>query len=679
MTAKATKKEARARDAISRRKKALPQKEEARFVINRDGVLVHATVMFAQLLDQTRDQAEGKRFSHLVAFADPDSAFKGHNLFGPAAGAFVDTLREGAHKVLLPGRKTPVTLQFDRVTAEDGGRFMVGCALTDPTDRENIREKEAATRFLRLVVDEARARQESESTATPGVALGQSDGELRHFLNMSGEVMAIAAREGTFSRVNRAFNDVLGYNDEALRRMNFMDLVYPDDRPHIRALLHGLVHAETAAGDMISFETRIVTRDQSVRSFEWRQKRVGDFIYSVGRDITATKTHEAALRRQQEQLAEAQAIGRMGHWYWKIGEEALEWSDQIYAIFGVEKGTFIPTLDNINALLDKEEDAGRLLQAFQRAIIAQTNYDTDFRIVRSDGTECFIRCEGKCRMDEDGDVIALFGIMQDMTEQMRHEQELRAAKEAAERAYAAKSQFLANMSHELRTPLNAIIGFSEMMQRQLLGPIGTEKYMDYIAGIRESGEHLLDLISDILDMSKIEAGKYELDLEKLNLAKVVHLAAHMMEGRALEGQIRLETLIDNETLEIVADRRAVMQILLNLLSNALKFTQPDGVVQISCQERKDDLLLTVSDTGAGIPAHRLKDIARPFEQASSHYTREHEGTGLGLAITKELAEMHGGRMKIASTLGVGTTVTVRLPYNAYDYIKKKRQKTASSE
>jgi len=121
--------------------------------------------------------------------------------------------------------------------------------------------------------------------------------------------------------------------------------------------------------------------------------------------------------------------------------------------------------------------------------------------------------------------------MQDMTEQTLHEQELTAAKDGAERAYAAKTQFLANMSHELRTPLNAIIGFSEMMQRQLLGPIGNEKYIDYIGGIRESGEHLLDLISDILDMSKIEAGKYELGLEDVNVSKTLGLAAHMMEGR----------------------------------------------------------------------------------------------------------------------------------------------------
>jgi two-component system cell cycle sensor histidine kinase PleC len=227
------------------------------------------------------------------------------------------------------------------------------------------------------------------------------------------------------------------------------------------------------------------------------------------------------------------------------------------------------------------------------------------------------------------------------------------------------------MSHELRTPLNAIIGFSEMMQRQLLGPIGTERYIDYIAGIRESGEHLLDLISDILDMSKIEAGKYELDLEELNLAKVIRLAMHMMEGRAQESQIRISADLPNEERQIIADRRAVMQILLNLLSNAVKFSDRGSAVRIECADRDGYVAIKVHDNGIGIPANKLKDITRPFEQAASHYTREHEGTGLGLAITKDLIELHGGSLHIESTVGVGTTVTVRLPFDAYAHMKKR--------
>src|SRR5690606_30075792 len=177
-----------------------------------------------------------------------------------------------------------------------------------------------------------------------------------------------------------------------------------------------------------------------------------------------------------------------------------------------------------------------------------------------------IHCEGRCKTDPaSGKVKALFGVMQDITERKCHERALNEAKEAAETAYASKTRFLANMSHELRTPLNAIIGFSQMMQQQLLGPLGNERYVEYISGIRESGEHLLNLINDILDMSKIEVGKYELEIEDFNLSKLVQLAVHMIETRAHEGNIRLIADQVPENITIRADRRAIMQIMLNLM------------------------------------------------------------------------------------------------------------------
>jgi two-component system cell cycle sensor histidine kinase PleC len=221
------------------------------------------------------------------------------------------------------------------------------------------------------------------------------------------------------------------------------------------------------------------------------------------------------------------------------------------------------------------------------------------------------------------------------------------------------------MSHELRTPLNAIIGFSEMMEGQLLGPIGNEKYLDYVKNIRESGGHLLDLISDILDMSKIEAGKYELDLEEIQLAKVSQTAINMVESRANEKSIKL-TISEgfSDDAFIVGDRRACLQIMLNLLSNAVKFTRKGGHVDMACAQNDKSITVTIKDNGIGIPANKLASITTPFEQVSSHFTRDHEGSGLGLAITKELIEMHGGHLKIESEVDQGTTVTVKLPNRA---------------
>lgn len=650
--------------------------DEARFVMDQDGRLIHVTKPFASLIKKSPDKATGQDLSSFVEFTEPDESFRCHNLFGPASVSYIDTLCEGLHKVHFPGRKTPALIQLDRVEGQDGTHFMIGVVAASRAGKVALDavttedDHKAASRFLKLV--EKQTQEKPASAKEKGKISARSDqGELTNFLNMSNDVMAVCALDGSFSRVNSRFNEILGYSDDELRTMNFMDLIYPDDRPYVRTSLHGLIHEEECEGRLIDFEARVVGKTGEQRWVSWRQKRSGQILYVVGQDVTAVKQDEVALKRQKEQLREAQAIGRMGHWYWKVGEEKFELSDQIYRIFGVSKATFDPTMESINGLLYKR-DLGRLMQTFQRVIIEQNEYDIDFRIKRPDGETRYIRCQGRCEKDEEGDVIALFGIMQDVTARHIYEEELRAAKENVERAYAAKSQFLANMSHELRTPLNAIIGFSEMMQRELLGPIGTEKYFEYIAGIRQSGEHLLDLISDILDMSKIEAGKYELDLEEFNLAKVIRLATHMMEGRALDSRIKISVSIDDEGLNVIADRRAVMQILLNLLSNAVKFTEPGGAVKVNCVGRKDYISIKVIDTGIGIPMNRLKDITRPFEQAASHYAREHEGTGLGLSITKELAEMHGGLLNIVSTVGVGTTVTVRLPYNAYPHMRKKK-------
>jgi two-component system cell cycle sensor histidine kinase PleC len=166
-------------------------------------------------------------------------------------------------------------------------------------------------------------------------------------------------------------------------------------------------------------------------------------------------------------------------------------------------------------------------------------------------------------------------------------------------------------------------------------------------------------------MSKIEAGKYTLDVEEFNLYKVIHLAAHMIEGRALDAQVKIiSTIPEKDGLMIVGDRRAIMQMALNVLSNAVKFTKPGGEVRISCTEHKGMITMRFVDTGIGIPASKLRYVTKPFEQAANSFTRNHEGTGLGLAITKELAELHGGKLELESTVGIGTIVTITLPLKA---------------
>jgi len=235
-----------------------------------------------------------------------------------------------------------------------------------------------------------------------------------------------------------------------------------------------------------------------------------------------------------------------------------------------------------------------------------------------------------------------------------------AEKTRAEEANQAKSEFLANMSHELRTPLNAIIGFSEIMESEMFGPLGAGKYREYCGDIRGSGQFLLDVINDILDMSKIEAGRLRLDFEDLDLDALLADSMRVVSARAQNKQLQVDARISPD-LRLRADRRAVKQIFLNLLSNAVKFTPEGGRITVRGRTANQCLVLAIADTGIGIAKDALARLGRPFEQVESQLTKSHQGSGLGLAIAKSLAELHGGSMRIRSNPGNGTLVVVRLP------------------
>jgi signal transduction histidine kinase len=269
------------------------------------------------------------------------------------------------------------------------------------------------------------------------------------------------------------------------------------------------------------------------------------------------------------------------------------------------------------------------------------------------------------RGDEFGQFARTISLFRDATlERQRLKSELLenlAAREAAEAKSKVKSEFLANMSHELRTPLNAIIGFSDTMRTRLFGPMHA-RYEEYAGLIYESGQHLLSLITDILDLSKIEAGKFILDPRPVDLAGTVAACLEMTRRRAEETGIVLSAHVADGLPMLVADARSVKQILLNLLSNAVKFTPKGGAVSLSARARDGRLLLVVRDTGIGIPGKTLARIGLAFEQANNDPMRAREGTGLGLALVKSLVEQHGGRVGIESREGFGTTVSVELPF-----------------
>ncbi len=261
----------------------------------------------------------------------------------------------------------------------------------------------------------------------------------------------------------------------------------------------------------------------------------------------------------------------------------------------------------------------------------------------------------------------------DITARRKDEEALRQAMEDSEIANRAKTEFLANMSHELRTPLNAIIGFSEVIGNETFGPLGQPRYQDYIQDIHGSGRHLLAIINDILDLSRIEAGVTSLAETKIDLPSLIEECTHVAQGRIDSGQAGITANVMAELPPILCDRRLLKQVLLNILSNALKFTPDDGTVMVTAgrDEVSGGAWVKIMDSGIGIPAGQLDQVLEPFTQIEQSYVRRHEGAGLGLPLAKQYMELHGGRLEITSgagsshdrtdNSGTGTTVILHLP------------------
>jgi signal transduction histidine kinase len=280
-----------------------------------------------------------------------------------------------------------------------------------------------------------------------------------------------------------------------------------------------------------------------------------------------------------------------------------------------------------------------------------------------------MRRGGYDHFDKSGDPDALFAVLDRCFDRVALQLEREAAyaslclaKEAAETANLAKSGFLAQMSHELRTPLNAIIGFSEMMQREVLGPVGNEQYRSYVTDIHESGMHLLAIINDILDLSKAESGKLELNEDVFDLRDTVRSVRQWISPRICDGGLSDAVDLPADLPLLLADERKTKQVLLNLVINAVKFTPSGGHIEIAGRfDPETGVIVTVSDTGIGIAPRDLARVLEPFEQVDSSFTRTHQGTGLGLPLVKAIMERHGGSLAVKSELDVGTQMSVIFP------------------
>jgi signal transduction histidine kinase len=304
----------------------------------------------------------------------------------------------------------------------------------------------------------------------------------------------------------------------------------------------------------------------------------------------------------------------------------------------------------------RENFRQRLLEASKTLTI----WDVEAEIIARDGKRKWTHAIARPKRLPDGAVL-WDGIILDATRIARREHQLRAEKDQAELANRGKSEFIATMSHELRTPLNAIIGFSEIMEQELLGPLGSAMYKDYSRDILESGKHLLSIINDVLDISKIEAGKLQLNEDEVDLAVVVASVLRLVRERAEAAGVAISSKMDSALPAVRADERLLKQILSNLMSNAIKFTPKGGSAIIIARMVTNGIVLSVKDTGIGMTAEQIPRAMERFGQVDNSLSRRFEGTGLGLPLVKAFTELHGGTFAIESEFGVGTTAIVRLP------------------
>ena len=480
----------------------------------------------------------------------------------------------------------------------------------------------------------------------------------RRYLSPDGRV--------SFSMVSSELAERLGMAADSTAQDGapFVQAIVPADRERWWEAMHRSI--ERSEHFDIEYQLRLPDGETKwYRSIASPPHKVGeDYAWDgVTIDITLQKRAESALRQSEALLRQGATLARLGYWAWdEIAERCTYCSEELAAFHGLTPAQYLERFATHEAILIlvHTEDRANYDRVVRQAEAHRTGYEVEYRVRVADGYR-FVREIAECVTDDSGNLIETFGTLQDITAAKHAEERLRQAIEQAELASRSKSEFLANMSHELRTPLNAIMGFSELMTLETLGPIGNPSYGEYARDIFNSANHLLSIINDILDLSKLEADRYELEEEVVDLADCLTESIRVIEPRARAARQTVQLDVAAGVGPVLANARAVKQVLMNLLSNAVKFTPDEGSILVGLSGGEDGPRVEIADTGVGIGPKDLTNIFRPFVQADSSMIRRHEGTGLGLSLAKSLSDRMGAELTIESELGAGTVARLRFP------------------
>lgn len=390
----------------------------------------------------------------------------------------------------------------------------------------------------------------------------------------------------------------------------------------------------------------------------------GKFIgyRGTGLDLTRRAAAVEEAGEGSERFADALEAGGVGIWDWNVRTGELYVAPRLKALLGYRDAELGGDIDGWRERVHADDQA-TLQDAIDANLLGRTEeINVEHRMLLRRGGARWFHFRARATRSASGEVERVAGTCTDITQHKRTEQELRATTSRAETANRAKTDFLSHLSHELRTPLNAIIGFSEAIKDGYLGPITVEKSREYASDVHAASMHLLELINDVLDLSKVEAGETRLVEESFNLAEAIHSSVRLVEGRAAAERLRLNVEIADDVPRLRADPRLIRQVLLNLLTNAVKFTEAGGFITARARRRDDGgITVEVSDTGIGIAEEDIPKALTPFTQVGEDADRREEGTGLGLPLAKSLVELHDGTLDLRSGKGQGTTVVIEFP------------------
>ncbi|WP_411282209.1 ATP-binding protein [Gemmatimonas sp.] len=471
-------------------------------------------------------------------------------------------------------------------------------------------------------------------------AVGCSPGELLQSANTD---------PATVRLLNDALNKGTSARCEILNRMKdgseyWLDLSI--EPLHERGVLTGFISIESDITEQV--QTRVALDAQRARA----------------------ESALAALQRTTGMLEEAQTVASLGSWSHDIVTNHREWSRETFRLHGRDPNDGTPAY--VDMLSDfVEADAAPLHEAVQRTATTGTPYSLLLQTSRGANGVRYVRAEGRARYDASGNVSGMFGTVMDVTAAIEREEELRLAQERAEAASQSKSEFLANMSHEIRTPLTAILGYTDLLRDEAIRHGASDEQLQSMSTIRRAGQHLLTVINDILDISKIEAGRMAIERVETDLPRVLFDVDSLMRSRAAQKGVVLQTrLLTPIPDRVLSDPTRLRQILMNLVGNAAKFTshgQIDIQVDVSTLAGEPAVRIAVVDTGPGMSPQQATHLFQPFVQADTSVTRKHGGTGLGLTICRRLASLMGGDVQLVKTaLGEGSTFTVTLPLHAVE-------------